>query len=199
LASLAGSGCTILQNRYGEPVDVPNAGLEEGATNICQIVERLGPPTHLSAVPGGMAMVYEHLDVTERQLGINLEFIGLDWFKVALGRGSARREALVLVVDDAGSLRTKQFRRWVEDMGKGFGFQFFFAAMPTVDTRSLSGAAEQLGWGRAALGSLPVTLNAAQSLDSGSHGVELRGTPGSVGQRTLEMRSKGRTKGGAGN
>jgi len=199
LVSLTGSGCTIIGNRYGEPIDVAHAGLEEGVTDVGRIVERLGPPTHLSALPGGMVMVYEYVDVTERQLGINLNIIGLDWFKVAFGRGLAMREALVLVVDDAGSLRTKEFRSWTEDIGKGFGFQLFFAALPTVDKRHLSGPPEQFGWGRAALDPLPVTLNAGQSIDSGSHGIEMRGTPSSLGQRTLEMRTRGRRKKGSGN
>jgi len=194
---LAGSGCTILGKRYGEPIDVENAGLEEGATSVGRIIEQLGPPTHLSALPGGMVMVYEYVDVTEHQLGISLDVVALDWFKVALGNGSANREALVLVVDDSGLLRTKEFSRWKEDVGKGVGFQFFFQVVPTVDTRHLTGGAEQLGWGRELLRSLPVTLNAAQSLDSGIHGVEMRGSPTSVGQRTLEMRTPGRKKSGS--
>ena len=199
LVSLTGSGCTTIRNRYGKPIDVSHAKLEEGATDVGQVVERLGPPIHLSALPGGLVMVYEYLDITERQLGINLNFIGLDWFKVAFGRGRAMREALVLVFDDAGSLRTKEYRSWAEDIGKGFGFQLFFAALPTVDKRHLIGPPEQLGWGRAALGPLPVTLNAGQSVDSGSHGIEMRGTPSSLGQRTLEMRTTGRKERGSGN
>ena len=198
LVSLNGSGCTILGNRYGEPIDVSHPSLEEGVTDVRQVVERLGPPTHLSALPGGLVMVYEYLDITEKQLGINLEIIGLDLFKVALGRGWAMREALVLLFDDSGSLRTKEFRRWKEDVGKGSGLQFFFAALPTVDKRHLIAPPEQFGWGRASLAPLPVTLNTGQSLDSGSHGIEMRGTPSSLGQRTLEMRTTGRKKKGSG-
>lgn len=198
LVSLTGSGCTILGNRYGEPIDDRHAGLEEGVTDVGRIVGQLGPPTHLSTLPGGMAMVYEYVDITERQLGINLDVLGLDWFKVAIGRGSSLREVLVLVVDDSGSLRAKKFRRWDEDIGKGMGIQLFFAALPTVDKRHLTGPPEQFGWGRASLGRLPVTLNAGQSIDSGSHGIELRGTPVSAGQRSLEMRTTGRRKRGAG-
>jgi hypothetical protein len=197
--SLTSSGCTIIGSRYGEPIDVAHSRLEEGVTDVGQIVEWFGPPTHLSALPGGLVMVYEYLDITERQLGINLNVIGLDWFKVAFGRGSAMREGLVLVFDDAGSLRAKEFRRWTEDIGKGFGFQLFFAALPTVDKRHLTGPPEQFGWGRATLGTLPVTLNAGQSVDSGSHGIEMRGTPVSLGQRTLEMRTTGRKKKDSGN
>jgi hypothetical protein len=199
LGWLTGSGCTIIGSRYGEPIEVAHFRLKEGVTDVGQVVEWFGPPTHLSALPGGLVMVYEYLDITERQLGINLNLIGLDWFKVASGRGMAKREALVLVFDDAGSLRAKEFRRWTEDIGKGIGFQLFFAVLPTVDKRHLSGLPEQFGWGRAMLRPLPVTLNAGQSVDSGSHGVEIRGTPVSVGQRTLEMRTTGRKKKGSGN
>ncbi|MDX1815082.1 MAG: hypothetical protein R3239_03900, partial [Thermodesulfobacteriota bacterium] len=121
LVWLTGSGCTIIGSRYGEPIEVTHSRLEEGVTDVGQVVERFGPPTHLSALPGGLVMGYEYVDITERQLGINLDFIGLDWFKIATGRGMAMREALVLVFDDAGSLQAKEFRRWTEDIGKGFG------------------------------------------------------------------------------
>jgi hypothetical protein len=69
-----------------------------------------------------LVMVYEYVDVTEQQIGINLNFIGLDWFKVAFGRGLAMREALVLAVDDDGSQRTKEFGSWTEDIGRASGF-----------------------------------------------------------------------------
>ena len=183
------TGCTILGKQISKPIPVEQAGLKENITHVQQIVALLGPPTHMSALPHGFIMVYEYVDAAEQQFGINLEFIGLNWFKMSFGRASANHESLVLVFDDTGLLQVQEYDKWAEDLGKGFGFQLFFVAMPTVNTRHLDTSPGQLSWGRAALQPLPITLNTAQSMDSGSHGIELRGTPDSVGQRTLEMRT----------
>lgn len=66
--------------------------------------------------------------------------------------------------------------------------------MPTVDTKHLWEAPEQFAWGRQALEPLAATLNVGQSVSSGTHGIEMRGTPDSVGQRTLEMQKKRRRR-----
>ena len=168
--------------------------LHEGATNVLQVIRLLGPPTHMSALPDGMVMVYEFVDASEQQLGINLSFIGLDWFKFSYGRAKAEHQDLLLLFDSEGLLRAQDFQDWNEKLGSGLGFQLFFVAIPTVDTRHLNARAAQLSWGRADLEPLPVTLNAGQSLSSGTHGIEMRGTPDSVGQRTLEMKPSVRRK-----
>jgi len=184
----------MLGKRIGEPIDIDQAELKEGVTNVAKIIALLGPPTLISALPDGMVMVYEYVDANEQQLGINLDFIGLDWFKFSFGSAEAKREGLLLIFDADGLLRAQDFQKWTEKLGTGLGFQLFFVAMPTVDTRYLNVKPEQLRWGRAALESLPVTLNTTQSLVSGASGIEMRGTPDSVGQRTLEMKTLERKK-----
>jgi hypothetical protein len=186
VAGLALASCTILSRRAGEPIPVAQVPLHEGDTTAGQLVAALGPPSRMSALPGGFAILYEYIHAEERQLGINLDFIGIDWFKMATGRGVAERQALLLVFDDGGTLRGRDFRAWTEPVGKGRALQFLFVAMPTVDTRHLWETSEQHLWGRSALEPLPVTLNAGQSVVTGSHGLEMRGTPRSAGQRTLE-------------
>lgn len=194
LLIVALSGCTMLGKQIGQPLPIEQTGLEENITHVRQIVLMLGPPTHMSALPHGFIMVYEYIDVAEQQLGINLELLGLDWFKMSFGHAAAQHQSLVLVFDDAGVLQVQEYDHWTDDLGKGFGFQLFFVALPTVDTGHVVANPEQLNWGRSFLQALPVTLNTAQSLDSGSHGMELRGTPNSVGQRTLEMGTMPRRK-----
>jgi len=137
-------------------------------------------------------MLYEHIDATEKQIGINLETIGLDLFKIAAGRGSAQREELLMVFDEDARLRSREYRAWQENTGRGFGFQLFFVAMPTVDSKHLWESPEQFIWGRRALEPLAVTLNEANSVTSGTRGIEARGTPDSAGQRTLESQRKRR-------
>jgi hypothetical protein len=194
LGVLSAAGCTTIDKQHGERIPKEQAVPEDGGTDVWQIVERLGPPTHISTLPGGLVMAYESVHVIERQIGINLEDIGLHWFKMAFGRGWAERETLVLAFDDNGVLRARESRDWTEDIGRGFGLQLFFVALPTVDTRHLSPRPVQLSWGRLALESLPVTLNVGQSLTSGSHGIEIQGTPISVGQHTLEMKTLERSR-----
>jgi hypothetical protein len=46
-------------------------------------------------------------------------------------------------------------------------------------------SAPQHRWGRRLLNPLPDTLHAANAIDAGMHGLEQRGTPRAVGQRTL--------------
>ena len=192
LASIAAAGCTTIERRYGEPISADPAQLREGTTTVSEVIALLGPPARLSPVPGGLAMLYEHIDATEKQIGINLEFIGLDWFKAAIGRGTAEQQALLLVFDDQGVLRARDYQAWTEKVGSGFGFQLFFVAMPTVDMKHLWEVPEQFTWGRGALEPLAVTLNAGQSVTRGTQGIEMRGTPSSVGQRTLESQRKRR-------
>jgi hypothetical protein len=194
LTTLTGVGCTLLGKRIGAPIAVEPAEMQEGVTSVTQAVALLGPPTHMSALPSGMVMVYEYVQAKERQLGINLDTIGLQWFKFSFGRAEANHQDLLLLFDDDGLLQAREFQDWTEKLGSGFGFQLFFIAMPIVDTRHLNAKPAQLSWGRADLEPLPVTLNAGQSLSSGDHGIELRGTPDSVGQRTLEMAATQRRK-----
>jgi len=193
-ASIAAAGCTTIGRRYGEPIAVDPAQLREGTTTVSEVIALLGPPARISPVPGGLAMLYEYIDARENQLGINLELLGLDWFKLAAGRGAAEREEWLMVFDEHALLRSQEYRAWREDTGRGFGFQLFFVAMPTVDSKHLWESPEQFSWGRRALEPLTVTLNEGQSVTSGTHGIEARGTPDSAGQRTLEAQKKRRRR-----
>jgi len=194
LAAVACAGCTTIGRRVGEPIPADLPELRDGATTTSEVIRLLGPPTRMSPVPGGVVMLYEYIDAVEKQFGINLEFVGLDWFKASIGRGTAEQQALLLVFDDAGVLRSRDYQAWSENVGRGFGFQLFFVAMPTVDTKHLWEAPEQFSWGRRSLDPLASTLNVHQSVNSATHGIEMRGTPDSVGQRTLEMEKKRRRR-----
>ncbi len=186
LLALLAADCTTLGKRVGEPVPDAIDRVTIGTTSDRQVVADLGPPTRMSALPDGMVMIYEYLDGTERQIGINLDFIALDFLKIAVGRGVARREVLVLKFDKSGNVQGKALRRWTDDVGRGGAVQLFFVAIPTVDSSYLKEPSTQHDWGQRMLRPLPATLNSAQDMASGEHGVELLGTPEGAGQRTLE-------------
>lgn len=180
-------GCTTISSRHGVPLPESQLYLKEEAADIGEVIATLGPPSRLSAIPDGVVFLYEFLESTERQIGINLEVIELDLLKFSMGHAEARREALVMVFDRDGRLRSRRYAAWEEDVGRGGSFQLLFVALPTVDTRHLRQIPDQHLWGQLALQPLPVTLNAAQGIGSGAHGIEMRGTPSAAGQRTLEM------------
>lgn len=191
-AALATVSCTTLGKRIGEPLSDTHDRFDVGTADAQSIVAMLGPPTRMSALPGGMVMLYEYLDGTERQIGINLEYIALDFLKIAVGRGTASREALVLTFDDAGVLRSRIYRSWTDDVGRGGTVQLFFVALPTVDASYLREPATQHAWGQHMLRPLPETLNEDQDITNGEHGLELLGSPDGAGQRTLEMQQANR-------
>lgn len=191
---LGGAGCTLLERQIGEPLTASDVEFEEGQATLGQVVAALGPPSGMSALPDGVVALYEHLDLKERQFGINLEFTGLELFKLSLGRAQAAREALLLVFDADGVLRAREDRAWTEDVGRGLGFQLIFVLLPTVDSRHLVGSPQHHEWGRLALEPLPVSLNVQNSFVGGVHGLELRGTPTGAGQHTLEMDDRKRRR-----
>ena len=148
ILALTAAGCTTLGKRIGAPIAPDGAPFLVEGIEARQVIVALGPPTRMSALPDGMVMIYEYLDATERQIGINLDFVALDFLKIAVGRGTARRETLVITFDATGTMTARSLRRWNEDIGRGGAVQLFFVAMPTVDTSALRMPAQQHAWGR---------------------------------------------------
>ena len=72
-------------------------------------------------------------------------------------------------------------------MGRGLSLQFIVKVAPIVDTKYLEKPYPQHNWGFSLLQPLSMGLNRKQSLDSGNHGLEQRGTPTDVGQHALEF------------
>jgi hypothetical protein len=112
--------------------------------------------------------------------------LALDFLKIAVGRGTARREVLTTPFDKTGRMRSKTSRIWIDDIGRGTAVQLFFVALPTVDSSYVRAPAEQDARGGRLLCDPAKNLNAAQDIADGQHGVELLGTPERAGQRTLE-------------
>ena len=180
------AGCTFISKEYGRPIISDDAEFEDGATHFRDVLNKLGPPAKMSAVPGGMAFQYEYLTIKERQFGINIP--GVEVLKLSLGWAHGDLDTLLLLFDQEGRLKSHRFQERQPDLGTGTTVQFFFAVAPTVDTRGNEADYEPNEWGMALLRSLPETLNSRQSLESGQNGMQRRGTPEKAGQHTLEMR-----------
>ncbi len=182
------SGCSVLTKEIGRPVPPEEADLKEGETQVGDVIDKLGPPNHLTSLSGGIAFLYEYVDIKETQIGLNFEADVFQWFKFSLASSTGRREALVLIFDENGLLTGREFYKWRENLGKGAGVAFIIGARSLVDTSHLEEEPGALSWGAYFLKPLPEVLNAAQDLETGQSGFEQRGTTTKTGQHTLEMR-----------
>jgi hypothetical protein len=183
------AGCTVLRKEIDVPVDHAEINLKEGVTHYRTVLQQLGPPAEMSALPKGLAFLYEHIIANEKQIGISFGSIDiLNWFKFSSGKGTADRQALLLIFDEKGILRQQGFQEYHDKMGSGLAVQLFIAIAAMVDSSYLDDAVGPNEWGMSLLMPLPQALNIRQSLDTGTQGLEQGGTPAAVGQHTLELR-----------
>lgn len=182
------NNCTFMHQQMGAPGEEQTINLENTITNIDEVLTRLGPPTGITRTAGGFALLYEYHDMIEKQFGINLEVLGIKWFKAVLADADVDRQVLVLDFDHAGILRSHSRDVVHEELGKGLAVQYIFDMRPVVDTSDYMNAKlSPHEWGFSLLTALPMTLNLSQSLTSGEAGFEQQGTSTGVGQRALEM------------
>lgn len=188
LAVLSFTACTVIHKKIDTPLDLSQTTLQGRETHFSSILDQLGPPAKVSALPSGMVFLYEHVSATEKQIGISLDVPIIRWLKFAIAGASDDRQALVLVFDEQGMLQTHRFLEHREDLGKGGAIQLLIAVQPLIDTSHLDDKTGPNEWGTSLLRSVPETLNIRQSLNAGTSGIEQKGTPTNPGQHTLEMR-----------
>jgi hypothetical protein len=186
----------------GVPIDPTGEKFEEGVSHYSTILNDLGPPTKVSALPNGFVFLYEYVVTRESQVGIGLdigrnlgfkvnpesEFDFTSLFRLGFARGHADREVLLFTFDKEGILVAQRYLEYEENLGKGTGIQTFIGITSLVDSDHLTGDAIQHNWGMSLLKPLPRTLNDRQSLETGTSGLQQRGMPTGAGQHTLELR-----------
>ena len=192
IALLATLGCTLIDKEIGDRF-IPAARAMFAAgddLHVDRVLSTLGPPQSVSALPGGYAFVYQQIAVRERQFGITPETAPLNWFKLALADADARIKSLVIVFDNADWVASWGIGNTVEDAGDSSALMLAITVKSLVDTQELSGGSTYgvARWGMSLLHPADIQLNRGSSVDSGENGAELRGSPRSVGQRTLEHR-----------
>ncbi len=186
---IALSGCASITSRIDRSLNASLAELTGDQTHYYKILDELGPPAQISSLSNGFAFQYEALRIDEQQLGFAVDIKFFRWFKLAYGGAKVKREVNTFVFDENGYLTAYGNADFDEDVGKGVSYQFIVNVAQVVDTTFLEKPSAQHDWGFALLQPLPVTLNRAQSLDLGDHGMEQRGTPTAVGQRALELQN----------
>ncbi len=183
------SGCTSIHKHVGKELDLEPLGYVSGETHFHEVLDQLGPPVLMTALPGGFAFLYESLYVRERQLGIGGQQGLRRLLKVSLANTDLYRKSLLLHFGSDGVLVSGGKRVVERDLGSGGSIQPVFSLQQIIDTSDYEDdyfhAAD---WGRSMLRTLPQTLNAMQNLHSGAAGIEQSGTTTKVGQHTLEIR-----------
>ena len=191
LSTVALFGCGRFETEVGRAIDLEQHSFTVGQTRLAAVTHSLGPPTQVSALPGGIAYLYEYTDAVEWQLGFSLDYIGreeLGLFKLVAGRGLLDHQVLVMTFDGSGTLTAVASTERNIGLGTSFGLQTILDAEPVIDLSNYQSIGEQSGWGSTLLEPPPTVLNSRQSLESGASGLQLRGTPGAVGQHSLEHR-----------
>lgn len=189
LAALALLAGCITQWNYdmGDPLVRNDYEAACGCHTLGDVMTELGPPLRISATGNGWAMAWEHWIVREDTLGFRLGAMGADILSADWGRAKVRGEFLILTFDRQGRLTGNTYSRWDTRFGGGQAVQPLFSFVSLVDVDDLVDYMPQHRWGISALRPLPRAINRGSDPESGQNGIEQRGTPPNIGQRSLEM------------
>ena len=170
------SSCTRIHISNDKEIDGARTRTIQHNTPYADVLVALGPPAKVTALPSGFAFLYESTQVLQRGLALSVYFI-----RASVTKGDRVLDAYVVVFDEHGLVVGH------EQITKSVPLSLSFAVtIPTGGPpRELTASAPQHHWGMSMLNPLPQTLNAANDIDAGMHGLEQRGTPMAVGQRAL--------------
>ena len=180
-------GCTQWRYNIGEPLSEVAQPSPDQQPHLREVLLELGPPQRLSATTNGYVMAWEHWTIREDSIGLSLGFLGADFLSVDWGEARVSGEFLLLSFDREHRLLTSDFSTWDSDAGGGSAVQPFIGVVSVVDVDDLTERLPQHDWGRTNLLPLPRAINSPSAPDLGGTGIEQRGTPTGVGQRSLEM------------
>ena len=184
------AGCSHITKKIDNPIVSSVTELTKDQIHYYKVLDELGPPAYMSSLPEGFAFQYETLQIDELQFGISANVEIFRWFKLAYGKAKVERELHTFIFNKEGYVQAYGKKQTKDDAGKGISYQIIVKVAQVVDTSHLEQPFAQHNWGFSLLQPLPVAINRKQSMDSGAHGMEQRGTPNAVGQRTLEMQSE---------
>jgi hypothetical protein len=180
-------GCNQWRYDIGQPLAGVRPPDADRQTQLRDVLLQLGPPQRLSRTANGYVMAWEHWLIREDSLGFSLGFLGADLLSVDWGDARVSGEFLLLSFDREHRLVSSDFASWDGNAGGGAAVQPVFGVVSVVDVDDLTERMPQHDWGRGNLLRLPEAINAPWAPDLGSGGIEQRGTPTGVGQRSLEM------------
>jgi hypothetical protein len=174
----------------GPELENPSALILSTDTHFGQVLNQMGPPHKISALPAGFVFLYEYFAPSERLVGGKIpieEFEKYNPFKMDVGRGLARRQTLLFFFNQEGRLLQRHQVKEKEALGKGLRLSFLTSYGNLIDTSYIGHGTGPNQWGVSLLKPLKKALNRQQDLDTGLSGVEQIGTPAKMGQRSLEF------------
>ena len=180
------SACTQWRYELGTPLAhelLPEDGPELTLTDV---LARLGPPLRLSEAGGGYVLAWEFWKIREDTIGLSLGALGTDVLSMDWGKAHMHGEFLLVTFDRQHKVTGRAFSRWSSDAGGGQAIQPLVGLVSLVDVEDMVDNLPQHQWGAGLLHPLPQAMNAQSRPDMGQNGVERRGTPNGVGQRSLE-------------
>jgi hypothetical protein len=171
--------CTRMHLSVDKALDSARIHTIQQNTPYADVLAVLGPPAKLTALPSGFAFLYESTQASQR--GLSLSFF-VPVFSVNISKGNRVLDAYVVVFNEHGLVvGSGQITKSVP-----LNFSLAVSLSTGGKFRELTTPAPQHHWGMSMLQPLSKTLNTANDVDAGMHGLEQRGTPLAVGQRTLE-------------
>ncbi len=183
-----GSGCATLEKHIGTPLPLDEINSIDAGAHYGSVLERFGPPTTMSALPGGMVFQYEYVRLSERQYGLILPGDLGKWIKAVYASANATVQVMLFVFDQEGKVRGIDSEVWKADAGGGMSVSFILTLGSLTDTQQYEEAvARSAQWG-AALTQPPLkTLNLKANLETGANGIQLTATSTGAGQHALEL------------
>ena len=170
------SSCTRIHINNDKEIDTASTRLIQHNTTYADVLAALGPPAKVTALPSGFAFLYESTQVLQRGIALSFYFI-----RVSVTKGDRVLDSYVVVFDERSLVVGHEKLTKSVPLGMAFSVTIPTGGPP----RELAASAPQHHWGMRLLNPLPQTLNAANDIDAGIYGLEQRGTPMAVGQRTL--------------
>jgi len=183
------TGCSVLQVSVDPGITLEQCNFDVTKAHYHDVLDELGPPARLSATPGGVAFIYEALEIDEKQLGLSGQNGLLKWIKMSFAGTDLQRHSYLLHFNANGTLIAAGLLESKEDLGTAGSVQAIISVQQLVDTTAFEDdALDASRWGSNLLDPLPVMLNNAQNLNTGAAGLEQSGTTTKIGQHTLEIR-----------
>ena len=183
------AGCTLAKKRLNPNISFPAASYELGETHRDQVLAELGPPLKMTILPDGYAFMYEGLDTKELQIGFTLPIPVVNWFKFVVARADYNHHVMMYQFDRENILLAAAGDETHFDLGNSTAIQPVLSVQMLFDPSEVEDDIVHFTqWPAFCLWSLPETINRANSMNTGTAGIEQRGTAPSIGQRTLELR-----------
>ncbi len=183
------TGCSSLRREVDPGIRLEQCDFEPTVAHYHGVLDELGPPARLTALPGGFAFIYEALSITEFQIGISGNTSLWQLLKMSFANTDLKRGSYMLMFNSDGVLLAAGTLQSKEGLGASGAMQALFSVDQIVDTSTYEDDhIDSVNWGASLLDPIASALNYSQNLNTGASGLEQSGTTTIIGQHSLEMR-----------